>query len=182
VILGLSFWIMTATSKSAPATPDAAQLEVLVANRKLKVEQRPSGNEPGRFEYRFRNWPEQGAEWIDEASFQTVIANNADLSDRPWLLKLCNVSSYPNLAWVGIGLGGQIVFAGRMLVQWLASEKSRKPVIPPIFWYMSLGGGLCLTAYFLWRHDLVGVLGQAMGLVVYVRNIRLLTIHKARLD
>ncbi|MBL9002030.1 MAG: lipid-A-disaccharide synthase N-terminal domain-containing protein [Phycisphaerae bacterium] len=82
-----------------------------------------------------------------------------------------------NLLWVALGLGGQAVFAGRMWVQWIASERARKSVVPAAFWYMSLGGGLLLTAYFVWRQDLVGVIGQASGVVIYVRNIRFLRLH-----
>jgi lipid-A-disaccharide synthase-like uncharacterized protein len=178
LILALSMWIMLATSDADPPTPEAAQFELVVANKKLKVEQLPDAGAPGHFRYHFRNWSEQGSAWMDEAAFQGVLAKNANLKGRSWLLQVCNVTSYPNLAWVALGLGGQLVFAGRMIVQWLASEKRRQSVVPPAFWYMSLGGGLCLTAYFIWRHDLVGVLGQAMGLVVYVRNIRLLMLHR----
>jgi lipid-A-disaccharide synthase-like uncharacterized protein len=177
LILGLSMWIMLATSPSAPETKDAAQVEIVIAGKKIKYEMRPSA-EPGHFEYRFRNWSEQGTAWMADDKFQSIVHNNASTKGRSWLLQVCNVTSPVNLAWVGLGLGGQLVFAGRMIVQWLASEKRRQSVVPPAFWYMSLGGGLCLTAYFLWRHDLVGVLGQAMGLVVYVRNIRLLMLHR----
>jgi lipid-A-disaccharide synthase-like uncharacterized protein len=178
LILGLSLWVMFKTSQAADKTPGAAQLELVIANRKLKVEQRPAENAPGHFEYRFRNWSEKGTAWIDEQEYQTTIMENADLKELSWVLQFWNVSSYANLAWVALGLGGQLVFAGRMIIQWLASEKKRQSVVPPAFWYMSLAGGLCLTAYFVWRHDPVGVLGQAMGLVVYVRNIRLLMLHR----
>jgi lipid-A-disaccharide synthase-like uncharacterized protein len=155
---------------------------MLIASYKIKAEQLPLDNDPAHFQYRIRNWPQDWtqpqAEWMSEAQFQALVAQKANTKGRSWLLQLCNVTSYTNLAWVALGLGGQLVFAGRMIVQWLASEKRRQSVVPPAFWYMSLGGGLCLTAYFLWRHDLVGVLGQAMGLVVYVRNIRLLMLHR----
>jgi lipid-A-disaccharide synthase-like uncharacterized protein len=178
LILGLALWIMLWTSPSKPATPNAAQIELVIANRKLQVEQLPSKTIPGEYQFRFRNWDEKGDGWFTQSEFNEIVMKNADVKGRSWILKACNVTSYANLAWVAFGLGGQLVFAGRMIVQWLASEKSRKSVVPPAFWYMSLAGGLCLTAYFVWRHDLVGVLGQAMGLVVYVRNIRLLTLHR----
>jgi lipid-A-disaccharide synthase-like uncharacterized protein len=76
--------------------------------------------------------------------------------------------------WVGVGLLGQLAFSGRMIVQWIASEKRGSSVVPAAFWYMSLGGGLLLALYFIWRLDLVGVLGQSTGIVIYARNIRLL--------
>lgn len=178
-ILGLSLWIMVRTSPSEPATPSAAQFELVIANRKVKFEQRADPDHPSAFQFHFRNWPEQGrGGWLTQDQFNQVLMKNADTKGRSAFLQACNVTSYPNLAWVALGLGGQLVFAGRMIVQWLASEKRRQSVVPPVFWYMSLGGGLCLTAYFVWRHDIVGVLGQAMGLVVYVRNIRLIMLHR----
>jgi lipid-A-disaccharide synthase-like uncharacterized protein len=178
LILGMSLWIMLATSPSVKATDGAAQIELVVANKKLKVEMRHSAADPTRYEYRFRNWPEKGSDWISDDKFEAIIDESADNSGRSWLLQVCNVTSPMNLAWVALGLGGQLVFSARLIVQWLASEKERKSVVPVAFWYLSLGGGLCLTTYFLWRHDLVGVLGQSMGLVIYVRNIRLILLHK----
>jgi len=179
LILGMSLWIMLATSPSVSATEGAAQIELVVANKKLKVEMRHSQDAPTHYEYRFRNWPEKGTNWISDDKFQAIVDESADNSGRSWLLQVCNVTSPWNLAWVALGLGGPLVFSGRMIVQWLASEKKRQSVVPTTFWYLSLAGGLCLTAYFLWRHDLVGVLGQAMGLVVYVRNIRLIMLHRS---
>jgi lipid-A-disaccharide synthase-like uncharacterized protein len=181
LILGLSLWFMRATDKAAPATPGAAQIELVVANKKLKVEQRPVAGSPDQYEFRFRNLEGQRPDWVDQATYHSLVMKNADLTERSWILRWCNVSNYANLAWVALGFGGQFIFAGRMVVQWLASEKRRQSVVPAAFWYMSLGGGLLLTAYFVWRHDPVGVLGQAMGLVVYVRNIRLLMLHRPSL-
>ena len=80
--------------------------------------------------------------------------------------------------WLAIGLAGQLCFGARFLVQWLASERRRRSVIPMAFWYLSLGGGGILLTYALWRRDPVFVLGQAFGTMVYVRNIML--IHAER--
>lgn len=92
--------------------------------------------------------------------------------------RLFNITGWSSLAWVVLGLGGQLAFSGRMFLQWVISEKERKSIVPPAFWYLSLGGGVALFAYFVWRQDFVGVLGQSSGLVIYARNIRL--IHKQR--
>ncbi len=92
--------------------------------------------------------------------------------------RLFNITSWASLAWVLLGLGGQLAFSGRMFLQWMVSEKERRSVVPPAFWYLSLGGGVALFVYFVWRQDFVGVLGQSSGLVIYARNIRL--IHKQR--
>ena len=61
-----------------------------------------------------------------------------------------------------------------MLVQWLASERNRRSVVPVGFWWMSLGGATLLLVYFVWRKDVVGVLGQATGWLIYVRNLSLI--------
>ncbi|HAI14296.1 MAG TPA: hypothetical protein DCM28_21505, partial [Phycisphaerales bacterium] len=72
--------------------------------------------------------------------------------------------------WVAVGLLGQVLFTGRMIVQWIASEKSKRSVVPTAFWWMSLIGASMLITYFIWRKDVVGVLGQATGWFIYVRN------------
>ncbi|MEI6339216.1 MAG: lipid-A-disaccharide synthase N-terminal domain-containing protein [Verrucomicrobiota bacterium] len=84
------------------------------------------------------------------------------------------MTSPVGLAWVTLGLGGQLLFTGRMLVQWLASEKSKRSVIPISFWWMSLIGSTMLLVYFIWRRDIVGILGQATGWVIYIRNLVLI--------
>ena len=76
--------------------------------------------------------------------------------------------------WIGIGLAGQLLFTSRFLVQWIASERRRESVVPVAFWWFSLAGGVTLLGYALWRHDPVFIMGQAMGLVVYARNLTLI--------
>lgn len=95
-------------------------------------------------------------------------------SSRNLLAVVFNISSPLGLIWVSLGLFGQVLFTGRMIVQWLASEKSRQSVVPPMFWWMSLLGSLMLLSYFLWRRDVVGILGQGIGLTIYVRNLHLI--------
>jgi lipid-A-disaccharide synthase-like uncharacterized protein len=73
--------------------------------------------------------------------------------------------------WLGIGFFGQVLFTGRMVVQWVASERKGKSVVPPLFWWMSLIGSLMLLAYFFWRRDPIGLLGQAFGSFIYLKNI-----------
>ena len=77
----------------------------------------------------------------------------------------------PEHVWVGIGFLGQGLFFMRFFVQWLASEKEKRSVIPDIFWYFSIGGGLILLMYAIWRQDPVFIVGQASGLLIYARNI-----------
>ena len=73
--------------------------------------------------------------------------------------------------WLGIGFLGQGLFSARFLVQWLCSERQRRSVIPVVFWYFSLAGGLTLLAYAIHKRDPVFMLGQAGGIFVYLRNI-----------
>lgn len=91
-----------------------------------------------------------------------------------WWMRLLNITGTFELLWVTIGLLGQVLFTGRMLVQWLASEKQQKSVVPPAFWWMSLVGASMLVAYFIWRRDPVGILGQAVGWFIYMRNLWLI--------
>lgn len=79
--------------------------------------------------------------------------------------------------WLGIGLLGQALFSARFLVQWIASERSRQSVVPTLFWYFSIGGGVTLLAYAIHRLDPVFIIGQAAGLFVYARNLYF--IHRA---
>ncbi len=62
--------------------------------------------------------------------------------------------------WKLIGLTGALMFGARWVVQFLASRQARRPVIPRLFWYMSLGGSGMALSYFLFstKQDAVGVL------------------------
>jgi len=74
-------------------------------------------------------------------------------------------------AWLVLGFAGQAMFASRFLVQWIASERRKASVLPDSFWWMSLGGGICLLSYAIYRRDAVFVVGQSSGLLVYLRNL-----------
>jgi lipid-A-disaccharide synthase-like uncharacterized protein len=98
---------------------------------------------------------------------------------RGWLSTVFNVTSPVGLVWVAIGLSGQLLFTGRMIIQWFTSEKSKRSVVPVSFWWMSLIGATMLLVYFIWRRDIVGILGQATGWVIYVRNLVLIRRSRA---
>lgn len=76
------------------------------------------------------------------------------------------------VAWLGIGFLGQALFSLRFLVQWISSERQRRSVVPLAFWYFSLAGGAVLLSYAIWRQDPVFIVGQGMGLVIYLRNLQ----------
>lgn len=70
-----------------------------------------------------------------------------------------------------LGAFGQGLFASRFIIQWIASEMEGKSVIPLAFWYCSLGGGIVLLAYAVYREEPVFIAGQLPGIIVYSRNL-----------
>ena len=82
--------------------------------------------------------------------------------------------------WLAVGLLGQAFFSMRFLVQWIASERKGESVVPLSFWFFSIGGGLTLLVYAIYRVDPVFILGQGAGLFVYSRNLYLIQ-RKGRL-
>lgn len=80
----------------------------------------------------------------------------------------------PETIWIIIGFIGQSLFFMRFFVQWIASERAGASIIPHAFWYFSLGGGITLFAYALYRQDPVFILGQSTGLFIYARNLYLI--------
>lgn len=97
-----------------------------------------------------------------------------DNRDKTLLYRLLNITSPAGIAWVALGLLGQVVFAGRMVLQWFMSERAGRSVVPVGFWWLSLAGASMLLTYFIWRRDIVGVLGQSTGWLIYVRNLWLI--------
>ncbi|MGN2390123.1 lipid-A-disaccharide synthase N-terminal domain-containing protein [Pelomicrobium sp. G1] len=77
--------------------------------------------------------------------------------------------------WLGLGFLGQSLFSMRFLVQWWASERRKRSVVPLAFWYFSLAGGAALLAYAVYRADPVFIVGQMGGLVIYARNLHLIS-------
>ena len=78
--------------------------------------------------------------------------------------------------WLATGLLGQLMFTARFIVQWIASERAGRSVMPVAFWYLSIAGGLIVLAYGIHKLDPVIILGQLPGVIVYSRNLWL--IHK----
>lgn len=77
-------------------------------------------------------------------------------------------------AWIVLGFVAQALFMMRFLVQWVASERAKRSVVPVAFWFFSLGGGALLLVYAIQRQDPVFIAGQALGLFIYVRNLWLI--------
>jgi lipid-A-disaccharide synthase-like uncharacterized protein len=77
-------------------------------------------------------------------------------------------------AWLVVGFLAQILFASRFLIQWIASEKKKQSVMPLYFWFSSIFGGLLLLSYAIHIKDPVFILGQSMGVLIYLRNLSLI--------
>jgi lipid-A-disaccharide synthase-like uncharacterized protein len=84
--------------------------------------------------------------------------------------------------WLVIGFAGQGIFTARFLVQWVVSEKSRDSVVPVAFWWLSLAGGLTLLCYAVHKEDPVIIVGQSMGVFIYVRNLMLVAKGKRKAE
>ena len=95
-------------------------------------------------------------------------------TNHPWWERVMNITTPWGIAWVAVGLIGQLAFTGRMIVQWLVSERANESIVPTAFWWMSIIGASMLLIYFLWRRDVVGVLGQGTGWAIYARNLWLI--------
>ncbi len=82
--------------------------------------------------------------------------------------------------FMALGLLGQGMFSMRFIVQWIASEKAGKSVIPFSFWLFSFGGSLLLFIYAVYKKDPVFILGQAPNIFIYSRNIWLIRKEKIK--
>ena len=92
------------------------------------------------------------------------------------------MQSGDTLVWIIIVFAGQSLFSARFIVQWLASERVKRSIIPTAFWYFSLAGGLTLLAYALHKQDPVFIAGQGLGLIVYLRNLYLIRSGRQKVE
>jgi lipid-A-disaccharide synthase-like uncharacterized protein len=77
-----------------------------------------------------------------------------------------------------VGYVAQALFAMRFVVQWIASERAGRSVVPTAFWVFSIGGGLMLLGYAFYRKDPVFIIGQGFGVFVYLRNLQFVLRNK----
>ncbi|GJD95620.1 lipid-A-disaccharide synthase N-terminal domain-containing protein [Methylobacterium iners] len=76
--------------------------------------------------------------------------------------------------WLVFGLAAQLVFGSRFLLQWIASERAGRSVMPLSFWFLSIAGGMMTLVYGFVRREPVIIFGQALSTIIYLRNLMLI--------
>ncbi|MCG8615984.1 MAG: lipid-A-disaccharide synthase N-terminal domain-containing protein [Desulfobacterales bacterium] len=160
-----SLMLGTAAS-SSEATRASVKVKLANADERVHVIQVEDGT------HRFVLHSSEGSVELTPDRFAARVY--AEQANRPFWMLVLNITSYAGITWVVLGFAGQALFTGRMVVQWLTSEKHRRSVVPTVFWWMSLGGSTMLMVYFVWRKDIVAVLGQSTGWFIYLRNLYLI--------
>jgi lipid-A-disaccharide synthase-like uncharacterized protein len=156
---------------AGPAVDWNAKIDLQQRLKDVEVQRTPDG------EFVVLRTP-AGDEHVSTAEFVERLWNaQQDVASHGWLFRVLNITTPIGLAWVLLGFGGQALFTSRMLLQWWASEKAKRSVVPESFWWASLVGGVMLLVYFVWRKDVVGVIGQSTGAFVYARNLVLIHRH-----
>lgn len=155
-----------AYAQPAPPAPSEVVIDLDARFGDLMVERTPEG---------YRMGIEGGPQGLTPEEFAGVIHREKQWQEEAgFLFVIFNITTWWGLLWISVGLLGQLLFTFRMVLQWLASEKQHKSVVPVGFWWGSLLGGLMLLTYFVWRKDAIGILGQSTGAFIYARNLWLI--------
>lgn len=189
LVLGLGMWIAfgPASKPKFPVARGALTQDVRIGESRGVLEAMPASAAAAPDATTFRLWikggpnpPRTMSQHEATAMLGESVVQQTLGTQRNWVFRTFNITSWVSVVWVGLGLIGQLAFSGRMVLQWIVSEKQRKSVISESFWWFSLFGGLLLFSYFVWRQDPVALLGQASGIVIYSRNLRLIYKQKSR--
>lgn len=165
LFVGILCVVAVVLFRKHPPFSGAVRADIKLADSRAEVYLRRDGG--GNYQYFI--WHPGGA--AEKISFGQLTDQLYRTGKGAGLISELGANSTTVVFWLGLGLLGQLLFTGRMVVQWVASERKGTSIVPPMFWWMSLGGSLLLLAYFLWRRDPIGLLGQAFGSFVYLRNI-----------
>ncbi len=122
----------------------------------------------------------QDTEMTADVFLREVAKRQAGNASDSLLYRVFDITSWTGILWVGFGLLAQAMFTGRMVIQWICSEKAKQSVVPEAFWWLSLIGSTMLLIYFFWRVEIVGLIGQATGWAIYVRNLYFIHINDRR--
>lgn len=180
-LIALALWLVVGGDDDVPLADGARGVQLRLGTGKGVIEITEPSGEGALYRVRF---PSEATPTraLSAAEFEAIFGKEPlTLVRAPspnWVFHVLNITSWPGLLWVVVGFFGQALFFARMMVQWVASEREKKSVVPVGFWWLSLLGGAMLFGYFVWRRDIIGVLGQTTGVVVYARNLRL--IYKVR--
>ena len=162
-------WWLVAPMPASSAGPDASSIALKLESPGVRAVELTPMPDSRDGEFRFRVETDEGTSNLSPEEFTRLLYDRHH--GRPFWKSFLNITNPVGIAWVALGLLGQVLFAGRMAVQWLTSEKRGRSVVPVAFWWMSLAGASMLLVYFIWRKDVVGVLGQSTGWLIYARNL-----------
>lgn len=96
------------------------------------------------------------------------------------ILEMLGADTAADAIWLIVGITGQLMFTARFMVQWWASEKAGRSVVPLAFWYFSIAGSLIVLAYGIHKLEPVIILGQLPGSVIYSRNLWLIRAERRK--
>lgn len=176
-LLALGFWLAvgpTLMQQRIAPTPGAAAISIDSGGRKIRAERLPGDGGAERYHFLTRAADLPSVPISADEFWEIIRRVQGAGGHRHVLLTALNVSSWGGVAWVVFGFVGQAAFFGRMALQWVASERAGRSVVPEGFWWLSLVGGLMLFAYFVWRKEVIGVMGQSAGVVIYARNLAMI--------
>lgn len=119
--------------------------------------------------------------------FATIVSITAGFLLQGWLSASGSIEWFrlPTVAWDdptpivtplwhAIGFIGLILFSSRFWVQWWLAERQRTSTLGPLFWWLSISGGILTLIYFIRIDDPVNIIGPAVGLIPYIRNLMLI--------
>lgn len=124
-----------------------------------------------RFEFRYGDQ----VQYMEPEEFWRALHERRGSDDgQSPVFRALDITSWAGLVGIVFGFMAQAVFMSRMVVQWIASERLKRSVVPVAFWWLSLVGAEMLMVYFVWRREPVGLIGQSFGWVIYMRNLWLI--------
>jgi len=87
---------------------------------------------------------------------------------------IANVFGVVVTPWKLVGYLGALMLTGRWFVPIIYSRVYRRPIVPRLFWYMSIAGSLLLLSYFIFgKNDSVGILSNLFPAFIASYNLYL---------